>query len=313
MVKQKPTGKHRLLVRLAITATLLLLAVWVLARHWQIVSNSLHIAQTAHGGWLIGSVGLMIATFCIAAAIYGVLALHHLRYGQTVLIEYAAAFVNRLLPSGLGGLGLHGVYLYRRKHTIAESTAVVSVNNLIGITAHLVLLVLVGILRPTVLHQFILGTHLPDKRQAAVMILLGGITVVALWSLRHRIARFGGNLLRSLQALRIQKVFIALLLAMVLTSTYTFILYSVTRSLDMSITPLQAFIIFSTGMLTSTATPTPGGLVGAEAGLFAGFLIYGVSDASAGAAVLLYRLITYWIPLLPGVAALLVARRKRLL
>jgi uncharacterized protein (TIRG00374 family) len=65
-------------------------------------------------------------------------------------------------------------------------------------------------------------------------------------------------------------------------------------------------------MLASTATPTPGGLVGAEAGLFAGFVAYGVSAPMAGAAVLLYRFVTYWLPLLPGVLALFLARRRRL-
>jgi len=41
----------------------------------------------------------------------------------------------RLLPSGIGSLGLNGVYLYKRKHTVAEATVVVSTNNLLGIVS----------------------------------------------------------------------------------------------------------------------------------------------------------------------------------
>jgi len=65
-------------------------------------------------------------------------------------------------------------------------------------------------------------------------------------------------------------------------------------------------------MLASTATPTPGGLVGAEAGLFAGFVAYGVASPTAGAAVLLYRLVTYCCRLFPGAVALLLARNSKL-
>ena len=67
------------------------------------------------------------------------------------------------------------------------------------------------------------------------------------------------------------------------------------------------------GMLAGTATPTPGGLVGAEAGLFTGFTAYGVSVLDAGAAVLLFRLVTYWLPLFPGLLALLAGRKNGLI
>jgi len=313
MTKQTSSASSSLLGRIAVSLVLLAGAIWILAAHWPVVSKSLHIARTAQLGWIGVSIGAMAATFCIAAAMYGVLALHHLRYRQTVLVEYAAAFVNRLLPSGLGGLGLHGVYLYKRKHTVAQATAVVSVNNLIGISGHLVLLLGVALLSPAAFRRLISGMHIPGGWGFLVGLVFVGISTVAMWMLRRRVAGFIKNLLISLKALHTQKVTNALGLAMLLTATYTAILYCVARSLDLPITVLQAFIIFSLGMLASTATPTPGGLIGAEAGLFAGFVAYGATDVSAGAAVLLYRLITYWLPLPIGLFALLMARRRRVI
>jgi len=253
----------------------------------------------------------MACTFLIAAAIYCVLALHRLRYLPTTLVEAASAFVNRLLPSGLGGLGLHGLYLYKRKHTVAEATVVVSVNNLVGMAAHLALLAATLVLYPAAIHSFVHRVHVASW-PLAVGGLVVGMVAVATPRVRQRLARFMQNLLASVRRLRLVALLCALGLALLLTITYTCILFSVTRSLGMELNMVQVFIVFSLAMLTSTAVPTPGGLVGAEAGLFAGFVAYGESAASAGAAALLYRLITYWLPLLPGLLALAIARRKKL-
>jgi len=311
MAQKKQSGTRSLLLRISLTVLLLAAAAWVLASHWPTVSRSLRVARGAGIGWLVLSLLLMALTFLIAAAIYGVLALHRLRYRQTALVEVSTAFVNRLLPSGLGGLGLHGVYLYKRKHTAAEATVVVSVNNLVGMAAHLLLLACVLVFHPAVLRQFISRQHVL-KGWIVLSVVVVALLVLALPVVRRRIAGFVRNLLKSVRKLQLRKVLRALGLAALLTTTYTLILFSIVRSLGLQLDVLQVFIVFSLGMLTSTATPTPGGLVGAEAGLFAGFVAYGVPAAPAGAAVLLYRLVTYWIPLLPGVLALLLARRHKL-
>ena len=255
----------------------------------------------------------MVLTFILAAAIYGTLALHSLRLKDTVLIEVAAACVNRLLPSGLGGLGLHGLYLYRRRHTPAEATAVVSVNNLLGMFAHLLLLALALGFRPELLKAF-LGHRLPGLS----VWLLGGVVLIAVAGLlapvvRRQVALFAVHVLESLRRLRAAALLRAFVLAMLLTISYTLLLWASARSIGVSIGVLKTFIVFSLGMLTSTVTPTPGGLVGAEAGLYAGLVAYDVAAVPAGATVLLYRLASYWLPLLGGAVALPLAKRRKLL
>jgi len=315
MAKSKPAAKlqsHRHpLIKLAVSALVLLAAAYILATHWFTVQNSLKVARGASIRWLVVSVGLMAVTFAIAAGIYGALGLHRLRYRQTMLIEVAAAFVNRLLPSGLGGLGLHGVYLFKRGHTAAEATVVVSVNNLIGMAAHLILLGLVLTFDRPLVRQFIRDWQIPLHWWYGLGVVgLGG--VLALPPVHHRLQAFMHNLAVSICKIKLLHLVRALGLAALLTTAYTLILFTTARSLGLQLGLLQVFIIFSIGMLTSTATPTPGGLVGAEAGLYAGLVLYDVPSAAAGATVLLYRLVSYWLPLVPGVLALLVARRRRL-
>jgi len=252
----------------------------------------------------------MAGTFCLAAGVYGLLALKPLRYRQTIVVEVAAAFANRLLPAGLGGLGLHGVYLYRKKHTPAQATAVVSVNNLLGITAHLVLLAFVVLARPGVLQMFV--RHYAINGWYVLVALLIVLLGLSLPWVRRKLSAFGRNLAASLRLLRPRRVLAAAVLAMLLTAAYTCILFASAHGVGLQLGVLQTFIVFSAGLLVGTATPTPGGLVGTEAGLFAGFVGYGVSPADATAATLLFRLVTYWLPLLPGVFALLLARARKL-
>jgi undecaprenyl-diphosphatase len=55
--------------------------------------------------------------------------------------------------------------------------------------------------------------------------------------------------------------------------------------------------------ILAAAAPTPGGLGAMEAALVAGFTGVGLDPGVAVAAVLSYRLVTYWLPILPGWAS----------
>ncbi len=313
MTKQKLDRKRALAWRVLLTLALLLAAVYAVVRNWHTVDGSLRVARGSDPVWLAAALLLMALTFCIAAAVYGVLALHRLRYWQTWLVSLAGAFVNRLLPSGLGGLGLSGVYLYRRGHSPAEATVVVSVNNLLGIAAHVLLLAAIFALRPQVIQALFAGRHIGLSLNVGLAVVLVAGMLTCLPGVRRPLARFMWNLNRSVRHLKLAKVVLALMLSALLTVTYTGILACTARSIGVELGVLQVFIVFSLGMLAGTATPTPGGLVGAEAGLFTGFTAYGVSVLDAGAAVLLFRLVTYWLPLFPGLLALLAGRKNGLI
>lgn len=299
--------------RAAIVAAVLLLAIYVLIRNWPTVRRSLTAARHADGPWLFLALGLTALTFALAAAIYGVLALKRLRYRETLLVEVSTAFVNRLLPSGIGGLGVHGLYLYKRKHSAVQATVVVTANNLVGMAAHLVLLGCLVVVRPHNLGMLLARTHIHMSWVVIGVLAASACGLLALPAVRLRMTGFGRTLLITVRQLRTIQLLRALALAALLTLTYTSILFCCARSVGIGLNGLQVFVVFSFGMLASTVTPTPGGLVGAEAGLFAGFVSYGESAVPAGATVLLFRLVTYWLPLLPGVLALAQARRRGLL
>jgi uncharacterized protein (TIRG00374 family) len=73
-----------------------------------------------------------------------------------------------------------------------------------------------------------------------------------------------------------------------------------------------ALITLTGGVAAATISPTPGGLVGSEAGLTATLMGFGVESGVALAVALSYRLVSYWIPLIPGVLALVIAKNRKL-
>jgi undecaprenyl-diphosphatase len=68
--------------------------------------------------------------------------------------------------------------------------------------------------------------------------------------------------------------------------------------------------VYVGGHAVGSAAPTPGGLGGVEAALIAGLTGVDVDPAVATSAVLVYRLLTYWLVLLPGWLALRHLRRN---
>ena len=59
-------------------------------------------------------------------------------------------------------------------------------------------------------------------------------------------------------------------------------------------------VVYLAGAAVASAAPTPGGLGATEAALVAGLAVVGVSRDEAIPGVLLFRLATFWVPILPG-------------
>ena len=69
-------------------------------------------------------------------------------------------------------------------------------------------------------------------------------------------------------------------------------------------------LVYLVGSVVFSVAPTPGGIGAVEATLIAGLTSAGMPSATAVAAVLVYRLATFWLPLLPGWGALAVMQRS---
>ena len=291
---------------------ILLIFLYVVVPQIKVLSPSIHSLAHARIIYILLAVCVFVATYFVAAVMYMLLRKHKLLYGRTLLVQVSSGFANRLLPAGLGGMGLIAQYLRSQGHTGSEAVTVVGMDNTIGLVGHFGLFFGIIALGNVTLTQL----HLPHITWSIYFILVITAVFIALVVIFQR---FRIRLMLSLKNVFSEvlgyrenplRLMLAILDSILLTLLYVSILWLCANALRVELPMTKILIVFTAGALVGTATPTPGGLVGTEAGLFGGFVAYGVSDSTALAIALLYRLITYWLPIVPGLAAFTIAQRK---
>jgi uncharacterized protein (TIRG00374 family) len=68
-------------------------------------------------------------------------------------------------------------------------------------------------------------------------------------------------------------------------------------------------VIYLAAAAAASLSPTPGGLGAIEAALVAGLTRSGTAVTAAVAGVLAYRIVSYWLPIIPGLIAFRWLRR----
>ncbi len=277
--------------------------------------DSFTIVKGANLVYIAAAIGFSFLTFMIAACTYCILALKPLRYWRTVLAEMAAMFVNRLLPAGIGGMGANYVYLRKAKHTLPQAASVVTANNLIGLTGHILL---------TVVLLVVFRDQLPAlptdnlQRNAGFIAAAAVFFILIIFFART----LKGRVLAKIAAIAAQliayshhphKLFAALGTSSLLTLCNVVCLWFCVQSLGVDLGLVPVMLIFTLGVAIGVATPTPGGLGGVEAGLIAGLIAYGVPSSMALAIALTYRFINYWLSLAVGAGAFVICRHKKIL
>jgi glycosyltransferase 2 family protein len=260
--------------------------------------------------WLLAALLATATTYLSAATTYWLLAFKPLRYPRTVLVQLAAMFVNRLLPAGIGGLGANYAYLRRTHHDRAQAASVVAMNNTLGIVGHVLLISLSLLLLPGASHDLRWSgtTNLLHWLLGAAVI----IALVGLWG-RHRITGLLSGIGADLWEYRRRRLRLAAALACQLALTLGNVLglAACCEAFGVHLRFVTILLIFTLGAGAGTAVPSPGGLGSFEAGLTTGLIASRVASPTALAVALLYRLASYWLPLLPGGIALLVAQRRQ--
>lgn len=299
-------------IRLLVSLLIVGVFFYLLIPHLSAFHHSLSVIGHARWIWLALSGGLLLMTFPAAAGVYRCLAKRPIRFYPTVLIQVASTFVNRIVPGGVGTLSLNYDYLRKLHHNAGQAGSVIAANNAIGFLSNIILLAVALPLAPfhighlsltgITLYYWVVGT-----------VIVAAITVLVwsqhlrkeiyrfIWSVGHNILKYRAHPLRLIGAL---------LISMILTSLYALCLAATAKALGTGINPAQALVIMTLGVTLGTITPTPGGLGGAEAGLFTGCLAYHFAADQALAITLAYRFFTYWLLLPVGGLALYVVQRS---
>lgn len=275
--------------------------------------NSLDYLRHPNYSYVAIAVLFALGTYVAGAITYILLAFTKLKFWLTVLVQLTAMFVNRLLPAGLGAVGVNYLYLRKRKHTEAQAASVITVNNFVGLLGHSILTLFVLVIAK-VNHQSLMmaGSNL-SSAPARVLLVAGLVLAVSVAIFgKDRVKKGLNDFLRQLSSYRHRpkSLLFALMSSMTLTLFNVMSLLFCLSALGVHLSFVQIFIVFSFGVGTGVAIPTPGGVGGFEAGLVGGFVAYHVASSQALAAAILYRIITYWGPLLLGGLAFLVTQKQ---
>jgi uncharacterized protein (TIRG00374 family) len=299
----------------ALLLVLFLLLLYLLLPRLGDFSSSFSVLRGARLDLVLAALLLVVVTYALAAGVYQSLALRlrGVQYRHTLLVQFATAFTNRLLPAGLGGLALNVQYLRKHGHRLSEATAIAGLNNVLGMVGHVLLFGVIIIVQPEAITGRLELPRIPIVWLVGAAVGLVLASNVLLFSRVRRSLRKGTReVVVYARAYRKQpeKVLVALLCSMALTSCYVLVFYLCAYGVGINLSLWSIFAVFTVGVLVGTVTPTPGGLVGAEAGLVAGLVAYQVDPAAGLAAVLLFRFLTYWLPLFSGFLIFLLIRNR---
>ncbi|MCU1460955.1 MAG: hypothetical protein JWO37_1030 [Acidimicrobiales bacterium] len=238
-----------------------------------------------------------------------------LALGRTWAVQIAAAFTNRLAPAGIGGMTTNVRYLESAGKSRTDAVATVGLNSLAGLLVHLVgVLAIVPLLGAGHTHLRFSGPDFPE-RWSLLLLVIGAFVVVGLlrWGavVRSRVTRPLRDVWRTLtSAARNPRAGLVLLVgAAGITASYTAALFFATRAFRLHLPIATVAAVFLGGSVVSAAAPTPGGLGAVEAAFVAGLTVAGAPNGPAIASVLTYRLVTYWLPIIPGWFSYRVLRR----
>jgi uncharacterized membrane protein YbhN (UPF0104 family) len=84
---------------------------------------------------------------------------------------------------------------------------------------------------------------------------------------------------------------------------YGLVLVVSARAFGVDVSFVDVFAVYLGGTAVAAASPTPGNVGAVEVTLSAGLVAIGMPSGAAVAAVLLYRLLTFWLPFVPGLIA----------
>lgn len=302
------------------------IAVHVLLPQVDELRRTLHSLGDARWWYLPPAVACAALTFPGAAWSLAGATRRRLPFGSTVQTALASACLGRIAPANLGSLGVTGAYLHALGASVGETTATLGLDAVAGVVVHLVLLVAAGALVGQFPHPHLkLPDHLAVIVVVAVTLAVVGVGAGAYWYRRRHGPGWGGLVRRFVTSLREGRAELAGALrsprqAALLLGGSTLITVAQIACLGLSIMAFDGRVgvvtvafVYLAGAAVSAVAPTPGGLGAMEAALVSGLTLFGVAAGPAVTGVLLYRLLTFWVPILPGALAVRGLRRRGLL
>ncbi len=258
--------------------------------------------------WWWALFGLVISglTYLGAAAALGACADGLVRTRDLILEQLANTFVATTTPAGVGGLALSVRFLQQAGMSTLRATAAVALQQSMQVITHLVLLVIFSVVAGTSTN---LAHIVPD---ATVLYLAAGVVggLIGAFMFVPKLRRWVNHSVRpqltevlgELGDLAKDPKRFAIIVAGcgAITLGQALALWASVEAFGGGTDFVAVTIVTMIGGTLASAAPTPGGVGAVEAALIGGLAAFGVPAEIAVPAVLLYRVLTCWIPVALG-------------
>jgi glycosyltransferase 2 family protein len=270
------------------------------------VGDSFTAIRSANWGWVAAVIALSLLTYVAGAIGVAGSVRERLPFVHNLEAQFASSFVNRVTPANVGGMALNVRFLQKAGVPPSEAVTGIGLNALVGGVVHAVLLVVFfAWAKQSAAKAFKIPSSSKLLVVIAVVLALVGIALTTRKGRKLFEKHVIGFVKRSFSTIVVLSKSPAKLLALWggsagVTLAYIASFAAAVAAFDGPVSFAQAGAVYLGASIIAAAAPTPGGLGAMEAGLVAGLTGVGMSPGPAVAAVLTYRLATYWLPVLPG-------------
>lgn len=296
----------------------LLLVTVVAVRHRSVLAEGFARLATARWPWLLAAAGVTCLTWVAASCTRQGAVLERLPRRRLLATQFAAGAANHLLPTGLGASAVNLRFMTVCGLSPARSSAALALYLLAESVGRVGLLAALLVAFPGALR---FGSLLPEGAFGPLLLAACGVPAVAAGALVavRRLRRAAGAFLRtalgearSVHALPSR----ALALwggALAFPALQATVLVLVGLAFGLPVPPAHMAVAYLAATVAVALVPTPGGIGSVEAALVVALVAVGAAAAPATAVVLAFRIVTVWLPLLPGALTLGVLVRLKVI
>jgi uncharacterized membrane protein YbhN (UPF0104 family) len=297
---------------------LVLIGVW-LAADWRGVYDGVSRLSSADPWWLLAGVGFTCLTWVAAACVRQGAIPERLPPLPLLASQFAAGAANQVLPASIGAHAVTLRFLQGQGIPLPRAAASLALYALVKPVAKTFVLLTLLLAAPELIR---LEGLVPDRGilltagvGAATVLAALALLLATVRPLRRGILRFLRTALTDARLLHTMPCRVLALWggAAAIPLLQAGVVASVGASLGLPLSWAQLVFAFLAASTAVGAVPAPGGIGPVDAALVFTMVTLGTALAPATATVLGYRVLTVWLPLLPGLLTLSALTHRKLL
>nr|WP_308373542.1 MULTISPECIES: lysylphosphatidylglycerol synthase transmembrane domain-containing protein [unclassified Streptomyces] len=292
----------------------------VAVQHRSVLAEGAGLLRNAQWPWLAAAGCATCLTWVAAALTRQGAVVEPLPRRRLLATQFAAGAANHLLPAGLGAGAVNLRFMTACGVPPARSSAALVLYLLAESVGRLALLAVLLVAFPGALR---LGTLLPERAGGPLLPAVGAVAVAVAASaavtlvgrLRRAVAGFVRTALGEARSVHARPARALALWggSLAFPALQAAGLVLVGRALGLPVPPGHIAVAYLAATAAVALVPTPGGIGSVEAALVVALVAAGGPAAVTTAVVLAYRIITVWLPLVPGAVTLGALVRLRLI